>query len=429
MEFKDEEVLRAMIDKNADHYLEKFKQIEQGEKVKFQWSALWLGPLFVLYRKCNEIFIRYYAVPYILVVILLVLEWVGIGLMGSTMGLNVLFIIPFVVLLMVIANIWFLAAGILLGKNFPKLYWKHLIALREKEQIDDVEHNKATIKQFATTDIRIPIAFSVGAMVIMMFFSTIIPSALLEKSLVIEPETVASGDVSLINSSLDEDVTQKAGGLLDISTDELYSEMLNQVWVNEKTGDTIYIETGGISATDGYVYENGVYIGEYSAYGVYGSEAPNGIISEGAFQLELWPDAQPDISYLYEIEAIGSEELEFYDMVTGVFNQYICADENVNVTVENWSSQAAAQEMTLEEAREYLIQCMYEVYPDFDAREDFAYSLQNEDEYCYSFQVLVKNAQTTSNNMGFYSVFKNSGEVCDDIFGNLIWTPYDGLIR
>jgi len=219
------------------------------------------------------------------------------------------------------------------------------------------------------------------------------------------------------------------GGLLDLSMDDLYSEMLNQVWVNEKTGDTIYIETSGISATDGSVYENGVYTGDYSAYGVYGSEAPNGIISEGTFQLEIWRDAQPDSSYLYEVEAIGPEELEFYDTVTGVFGQYARADENVNVPVENQSGQATSQEMTLEEAREYLIQCMYEVHPDFDAREDFAYSLQNEDEYCYSFQVLVKNAQTTSNNMGFYSVFKNSGEVYDDIFGELIWTPYDGLIN
>jgi len=221
----------------------------------------------------------------------------------------------------------------------------------------------------------------------------------------------------------------QTGGLLDLSMDEFYSEMLNQVWVNEKTGDTIYIETSGISATDGYVYENGAYTGDYSAYGVYGSEAPNGIISEGTFQLEIWRDAQPDSSYLYEIEAIGPEELEFYDTVTGVFSQYARADETVNVPVENQSGQATAQEMTLEEAREYLIQCMYEVYPDFDAREDFAYSLQNEDEDCYSFQVLVKNAQTTSNNMGFYSVFKNSGEVYDDIFGELIWTPYDGLIN
>ena len=85
--------------------------------------------------------------------------------------------------------------------------------------------------------------------------------------------------------------------------------------------------------------------------------------------------------------------------------------------------------MTLEEAREYLIQCMYEVHPDFDAREDLAYSLQSENEDYYYFQVLAKNVNTTSNNMGFYSVFKHSGEVYDDIFGELIWTPYDGLIR
>jgi len=103
----------------------------------------------------------------------------------------------------------------------------------------------------------------------------------------------------------------------------------------------------------------------------------------------------------------------------------------LNVTGQfTWSQPNVTNyEMTLEEAREYLIQCMYEVHPDFDAREDFAYSLQGEDEDCYSSQVLVKNAQTTSNNMGFYSVFKNSGEVYDDIFGELIWTPYDGLIN
>lgn len=80
-----EDVLRAMIGKNADHYLEKFKQLERGEKTKFQWSALFIGPAFVLYRKCNELFMKYFAVPCAMAVLSSLSMSVGSGLIFSNM--------------------------------------------------------------------------------------------------------------------------------------------------------------------------------------------------------------------------------------------------------------------------------------------------------------------------------------------------------
>lgn len=426
MELKDEEILRAMIGKNADHYLEKFKQLERGEKPKYQWSAFLIGPLFLLYRKCYDIFAKYLAAPLGLMIAAVIMSGIGSGLLFSNAGISAALLMVSGVI-SAVANVWGIVVAVLLGKKFPKLYLEHLTALKDREQIYDVEHSQATIKQFATTDVRIPVAFIVGYTVIISIFSMILPSVLLDRSLSIEPD-VSMPDTFLTEPATEKDTELKTGGLLDLSMDELYLQMLNKSWVNETTGDTLYIETGGISATDGFAYENGAYIGDYSVYGVYGSESPNGAVSKGTFQLEIWLEDGTDMSYLYEVQAADAERLRIYDIVTGVSCQYSCVDESSGVSTANPSTQAA-QEMTLEEAREYLIQCMYEVYPDFDAREDLAYSLQSEDEDCYYFQVLAKNVNTTSNNMGFYSVFKHSGEVYDDIFGELIWTPYDGLIR
>ena len=426
MELKDEEILRAMIGKNADHYLEKFKQLERGEKPKYQWSAFLIGPLFLLYRKCYDVFAKYLAAPLGLMMAAVIMSGIGSGLLFSNAGISAA-LLMIAGVLSAVANIWAIVVAILLGRKFPKLYFEHLTALKDREQIYDVEHSQATIKQFATSDVRIPIAFIGGYIVIISIFSMVLPGVLLNRSLSIEPD-ISMTDTFLTEPATEKDTELKTGGLLDLSMDELYLQMLDKSWVNETTGDTLYIETGGISATDGLVYENGAYIGSYSAYGVYGSENPNGAVPEEGFQLEIWLEDGTNIGSLYEVRAADAERLRIYDTVTGVSCQYSCVDESSGVSTANQSTQAA-QEMTLEEAREYLIQSMYEVHPDFDAREDLAYSLQSENEDYYYFQVLAKNVNTTSNNMGFYSVFKHSGEVYDDIFGELIWTPYDGLIR
>lgn len=415
-----EDVLRAMIGKNADHYLEKFKQLERGEKTKFQWSALFIGPAFVLYRKCNELFMKYFAVPCAMAVLSSLSMSVGSGLIFSNMDASFA-LTALATVLSIVSSVWFLVAGIMLGRKFPKLYLEHLNALMVQEQINDVENNKATIRQFAATDLRIPIAFVIGYIVIIMVFSAVPATVLMNKSLnaEMEPENVHV-------TATDESV--ETGGLLDLSPDDLYLQVLDKWWVNETTGDTMYLETSGVSATDGYVYENNAYIGCYSAYGVYGVENPDGTGSDQAFQLDIWIDDNAENSRIYEVKAATAENISLYDVTEGVSYLYYRSDETVGVPSADASVQGADQGMTREEAREYLIQCMYDVYPDFDAREDFAYSYQGEDADCYSFQVLAKNAETTSNNMGYYSVFKISGEVFDDVMMELIWTPDDGLI-
>ena len=262
MELKDEEILRAMIGKNADHYLEKFKQLERGEKPKYQWSAFLIGPLFLLYRKCYDVFAKYLAAPLGLMMAAVIMSGIGSGLLFSNAGISAA-LLMIAGVLSAVANIWAIVVAILLGRKFPKLYFEHLTALKDREQIYDVEHSQATIKQFATSDVRIPIAFIGGYIVIISIFSMVLPGVLLNRSLSIEPD-ISMTDTFLTEPATEKDTELKTGGLLDLSMDELYLQMLDKSWVNETTGDTLYIETGGISATDGLVYENGAYPGDMS---------------------------------------------------------------------------------------------------------------------------------------------------------------------
>ena len=182
MELKDEEILRAMIGKNADHYLEKFKQLERGEKPKYQWSAFLIGPLFLLYRKCYDVFAKYLAAPLGLMMAAVIMSGIGSGLLFSNAGISAA-LLMIAGVLSAVANIWAIVVAILLGRKFPKLYFEHLTALKDREQIYDVEHSQATIKQFATSDVRIPIAFIGGYIVIISIFSMVLPGVLLNRSL------------------------------------------------------------------------------------------------------------------------------------------------------------------------------------------------------------------------------------------------------
>lgn len=61
--------LAAAVGKNQAYYLSEFQRIQAGDKSRFNWAAFLFGPAFCLYRKCEDLFKRYFliAIPLILI--------------------------------------------------------------------------------------------------------------------------------------------------------------------------------------------------------------------------------------------------------------------------------------------------------------------------------------------------------------------------
>ncbi len=422
---ENEAILRAMLGKNAEHYLEKFRQIEAGEKTKFQWSAFFLGPGFLLYRKCNMLVVKYYGIPLVLAIIASTMLGIGTGLFASFSNMELGSMLMTVASIMSnVVNIWYIVIGIILGKKFPKLYLEYLNELIIKENIVTVEDGQDTIKHFATTNMFSAVAFMIGYMVIVMALSTGISQVMINATLDSLDDNVQMEDMQ----TTDNEVAQ-TGGLLDLNREDLYTYVLGKTWVDEDRGSTFYIESDGISATDGYIYIDGSYVGSYSAYGVYGATSDDITVSGKMVSLEVWWNDDANDKRIYEITVRDAETLNIYDEYNDEIKFYYYDDTEDMVDISGESSTNDNMVASKEDAREYLIACMAELYPEFNAREDLAYSYQGETDECYSFQVLAKQATTTSNSMGFYSVFKVSGEVYNDTLCELIWTPMDGLIN
>lgn len=113
----DDDSLDAVVGKNQAYYLLEFQKIRTGEKSRFNWAAFLFGPAFCLYRKCEDLFKRYFLIPIPLILI---------GYLVQTIGT-----VQFNLMLITGGGLITAAGGILgfinlirLGLRFNQLYYK-----------------------------------------------------------------------------------------------------------------------------------------------------------------------------------------------------------------------------------------------------------------------------------------------------------------
>ena len=75
----EESSLAAIIGKNQTYYCAEFERIAAGQKPRFNWAAFLLGPGMCFYRKCENLFKKYFLLSLIFSIAGLAVETVGIG--------------------------------------------------------------------------------------------------------------------------------------------------------------------------------------------------------------------------------------------------------------------------------------------------------------------------------------------------------------
>ena len=112
----DAAALEAMVARHAPYYLEEFQKLSRGEKAKFNWAAFLLGPAMCFYRKCANLFFKYFLLPILLLVAAYAVVVVGSGLFDLTLILAG-------TVLSSLAGIFVLVQYIRFGRNFNREYF------------------------------------------------------------------------------------------------------------------------------------------------------------------------------------------------------------------------------------------------------------------------------------------------------------------
>lgn len=110
--------LAAVVGPNAAYYLPEFEKVEASQPTRFNLAAFFIGPYLCLYRRCFELFKKYFLLSFILYFVGLVLGVIGFSGFDAT-----LLIVCIVV--MFGAGILTLVNSIRLGLNFNREYYRH----------------------------------------------------------------------------------------------------------------------------------------------------------------------------------------------------------------------------------------------------------------------------------------------------------------
>lgn len=107
-----------VIGKNTTYYLAEFKKVDEGQKTKFNLAAFFLGLFFCFYRKCGDLFKKYFLIPVMIVIAALIV--IMIGFTSFSLALMAVGGV-----LSAIGSIWALVSYIRFGKNFNRDYYEH----------------------------------------------------------------------------------------------------------------------------------------------------------------------------------------------------------------------------------------------------------------------------------------------------------------
>jgi len=113
-----------ILHKNVQYYAVEFEKIAHEQKTKFNWAAFLFSACFCFYRKCPELFVKYFLLP------------VGINLAGiavSSIGLTIMSqnVILAGGAILLVGSIYGFINAIRFGKKFNAEYYHHCLSVLE----------------------------------------------------------------------------------------------------------------------------------------------------------------------------------------------------------------------------------------------------------------------------------------------------------
>lgn len=108
------DILRTLIGKNSDYYIEQFAKIDSGKK-SFNKCALFFAPILLLYRKQFS----YFSKMLLPVYALLIIQFLLTGYATATFSFELMSVVP---ITSVIIGAYALITAIICGKGFNKRY-------------------------------------------------------------------------------------------------------------------------------------------------------------------------------------------------------------------------------------------------------------------------------------------------------------------
>lgn len=112
------ETLEVVVRKNIPYYSQEFQKAEAGKKPKFNWAAFFFSAFFCLYRKCSELFKKYFLIPIVITLVAVILTTIGTS-QFSLVLMSIGGIATFA------GSVWAFVNCIRLGKNFNAAYYQH----------------------------------------------------------------------------------------------------------------------------------------------------------------------------------------------------------------------------------------------------------------------------------------------------------------
>lgn len=116
------DTIEDVIGKNAAYYLSEFRKVDEGQKNKFNLTAFFLGLFFCFYRKCDDLFKKYFLIPVAILIAALIVTSIAFHS----------FSLPIIALggiLSTVGSVWAFVNYIRFGKNFNKEYCAHCKAV------------------------------------------------------------------------------------------------------------------------------------------------------------------------------------------------------------------------------------------------------------------------------------------------------------
>lgn len=318
--------LKAVVGKNSSYYLTEFQKIDAGQRSRFNWSAFLLGPAMCFYRRCSELFRKYFLFPIILLLIGFPCSSIGTGIISLPL-------IMIGTILSFVSATWLLIAYIRFGIKFNHIYY---IACQQKLSRSAGATTmgvsvRALILFFVAWFAAVAVCGGITAVVVHSYWSSALSDfdsddSALNSGLYGDSFTSSSTAPIVGQTSPDEDQVQNtSSSASDPQTLDDYSEQSGSVgrfdqfvgtWLDEEgSGFMIMIGYGDETKQHAYAYVSTA-AGDFEVElftddGMFASGADTGYGSEPLYALDVSRDQYWLDSSIYFMEENISYNLKF----------------------------------------------------------------------------------------------------------------------
>lgn len=327
--------IEEVIGKNTAYYLSEFKKVDEGQKPRFNWAAFFLGLFFCFYRKCGDLFKKYFLIPVVIVIAALTVVTIGF----TSFSLPIMAVGG---ILSAIGSIWALVSYIRFGKNFNRDYYEHgkavlltgnkkkygtsigsalivvvavtflsmvpyivsLISLSgASKDLDDYESINSTldgdngslngeyvIVEDATSNEYIFLNFNHNGPGTLQISSNIEPTEIIEATYSIVPTDEIMEGIDSYTLLISNDYLGEEAEFLDfcIFSDDIYYIVFSESWIGAK-GETATMvprtEEYGFGQNTTDINADNIWPNDYSGYNLYNYQ--NTYVSSNGYELEL----------------------------------------------------------------------------------------------------------------------------------------------